>query len=253
MPAHTPHPQYRVPLTTVSTRIDNAAHTAHRNPADITLLLATKTQPTPTITDAIHTYRHLVTTQQITNRPLAIGENRVQELSNKAADLSSLGLSAHLIGPLQSNKINHTLTALAHHADAWVDSVSTPQLATKLNDRWSHTHPLNVLIQINVSGAPTQHGCPPSDALTLANHIHTLPHLQLRGFMAIGPRTTDQTLLRDSYHSVAAIRDAALAEGHKHATHLSMGMSNDLDIAVECGATIVRVGTAVFGARPPLA
>lgn len=175
MPAHTPHPQYRVPLTTVSTRIDNAAHTAHRNPADITLLLATKTQPTPTITDAIHTYRHLVTTQQITNRPLAIGENRVQELSNKAADLSSLRLSAHLIGPLQSNKINHTLTALAHHADAWVDSVSTPQLATKLNDRWSHTHPLNVLIQINVSGAPTQHGCPPSDALTLANHIHTLP------------------------------------------------------------------------------
>lgn len=234
-------------------RLDDAALKAERNPVSIALMLATKTQTSGTIRAAVLAHRDLVAAGEVTPRALHIGENRVQELSAKAPDLQDLHVTAHLIGPLQSNKINHTLRALALHKDGSIDTVDTTELATRLDARWDGKSPLPVMIQVNTSGETTKSGTAPANAFALAQHIDQLPNLALRGFMTIARRSTDPDTARNCFTTLARVREKVHTAGNGEGLILSMGMSNDLESAVACGADIVRIGTSVFGERQTLA
>ncbi|MCL2454719.1 MAG: YggS family pyridoxal phosphate-dependent enzyme [Micrococcales bacterium] len=226
-------------LGAVRARVDAAAHAAGRDPDEVTVLLATKNQPA----EAIRAALSLPGAARMLR-----GENRVQELVAKGPALTGLTTPTHLIGPLQSNKINAALRWVT-----CVESVESPGLADRLAARVQTPdepdRTLDVMVQVNVSGEPTKHGVAPDDALPLARHVATLPSLRLVGFMTIGAHTPDETVVRTGFAALRAVRDAALADGLATAAHLSMGMSGDLELAVAEGATIVRVGTAVFGPR----
>lgn len=229
-------------LAAVRARIDAAARAADRDPADVRLLVATKTQDAATVLAAVEAGVALV------------GENRVQELVAKApalaAHVDAGRLAVHLIGPLQRNKINAVLAT----PTTTVESVDSLGLAEALSARCVRDgRVLDVLVQVNVSGEATKSGVAPEDAVALALDVAALPALRLTGFMTIGARSDDDGLVRAGFARLRAVRDAVLtsgAPGTGDARELSMGMSGDLEAAVAEGATIVRVGTAVFGPRP---
>jgi len=172
------------------------------------------------------------------------GENRVQELVAKGPDLTDLSIPTHLIGPLQSNKINAALRWVSG-----VQSIASFDLAQALAKRLEPGRVLDVMVQVNVSAEPTKHGVTPAEALDLATQVAVLPGLRLTGFMTIGANSTEEQVVRAGYAQLAVIRDQALTAGLGEHLELSMGMSNDLEWAITEGATIVRVGTAVFGPR----
>ena len=224
-------------------RIDRAAEDAGRSPADVALLLATKTQPAATIRAAVHAHRELGVA-----RRLLLGENRVQELVAKGPELADLAVPYHLIGPLQSNKVNAAL--------GWasaVDSVESLQLAARLAERRAGgDHDLDVMVQVNVTGEASKHGVAPGQAVTLAAAVAALDGLRLTGFQMIGAQSDDPLVVRAGFAALRAVRDAVLASGQPGtagAVELSMGMTGDLELAIAEGATVVRVGTAVFGPR----
>ncbi len=223
-------------------RIARAADDAGRGPTSVRLLLATKTQAAATIRTALELAEEL-------EIPVILGENRVQELVAKAPELADLAPTWHLIGPLQSNKVNHTL-AWAHG----IESVATFELAERIARRATTTaRTVDVFVQVNVSGEPTKSGVDPADAAALATRVAALGGIRLRGFMTIGANTPEAAVVREGFSRLRAVRDVVLtsgAPGTAEATELSMGMSGDLELAVAEGATIVRLGTAVFGARP---
>jgi PLP dependent protein len=241
-------------VTRVLDRVGTACSAAGRDPAEVRLLLATKTQDTATVRAAVVAARDLAASRSDGVPQVLVGENRVQELVEKAPALADLALTAHLIGPVQSNKVNLALRALATHAGACVESIDSAALATRFGDRAVDAlgSPLDVLVQVNVSGEPTKSGVAPADARTLAETVAAHPGLTLRGFMTIGANSTDEALVRRGFAELRRIRDDAVTSGCAGldgAVELSMGMSRDLEVAVAEGATIVRVGTAVFGAR----
>lgn len=174
----------------------------------------------------------------------SFGENYLQEAIPKLAELADLPLEWHFIGPLQSNKTR----AVAEHF-LWVHSLDRDKIARRLSEqRPGHLPPLNVCIQVNVSGESSKGGVEPGAALALARTVAGLPRLRLRGFMAIPEPTTDTALQRERFRAVADLLAQGQALGLPLDT-LSMGMSGDLEAAILEGATIVRVGTAIFGAR----
>lgn len=217
-------------------RIDRAAEAAGRDD-QVRLLLAVKTVDPVRIREALATGETL------------IGHNRAQELRAVEPELTELPHESHFIGHLQSNKVNQVL--------AWagcVQSVHSFRLAERL-DRAAATRgrDLDVLIQVNTSGEDTKAGADPAEAATLAEQVAALEHLHLRGFMTIGANSPDEAAVRASYTALAQIRDQVAGSGRPGtagATELSMGMSGDLETAIAAGATIVRVGTGVFGSRP---
>jgi len=219
-------------------RVRQAALECGRDPQEVQLMLATKAQPADRIRQAIELGATL------------IGENRVQELVAKAPELAGLPHRTHLIGPLQSNKINAAL----RHVDC-VETVAAPDLALKLSQRCAERPvPLDVMVQVNTSGEPTKSGCQPDQAADFAALVGSLPGVRLVGFMTVGLFSSDAGAVLDSYLTLRAIRDQVGASGKAgtaEALELSMGMSADLELAVQAGATIVRLGTAVFGPRPP--
>ena len=167
----------------------------------------------------------------------AFGENYVQEAVQKMEVLPTL--EWHLIGPLQSNK-----TRIAAERFAWVQTVATEKIARRLSEqRPAHLPPLNVLIQVNVSAEDTKSGVAVDEVAPLAKAISGLPRLRLRGLMAIPEPGAD----RSRYQEVKRAYEALKSE--LGFDTLSMGMSDDLDVALAEGATMVRVGTAIFGAR----
>jgi pyridoxal phosphate enzyme (YggS family) len=174
----------------------------------------------------------------------AFGENYLQEGLGKIAALADLGLEWHFIGPLQSNKTR----AVAEHF-TWVHGVERLKIAERLAEaRGAGRSPLQVCIQVNVSGEASKRGVSPGEAAALAHAVATLPNLQLRGLMAIPEPTEDEVLARRRFAALREQRDALNREGLALDT-LSMGMSHDLEAAILEGATIVRVGTAIFGTR----
>ncbi|TRW44646.1 YggS family pyridoxal phosphate-dependent enzyme [Georgenia yuyongxinii] len=228
-------------LDTVRRRIDAAAAGAGRDPAEIRLLLAVKTQPVETIRAALDAGADL------------LGHNRAQELAATGPPLAEAGVpphEMHFIGHLQSNKVNQVLR--------WatcVQSVNSVRLATRLDQAVARAGraPLDVLVEVNTAAEATKTGADPADAVELATAVGALEHLRLRGFMTIGAHSPDPAEVRRSYDRLARLRAeilASAAPGTQGAHALSMGMSGDLEIAVAAGATMVRVGTAVFGARP---
>jgi len=178
----------------------------------------------------------------------AFGENYVQEAMGKAAGLAGLGLEWHLIGHLQSNKAREAAGLFD-----WVQTVDRPKLVEALaRYRPDDRPPLNVLVQVNIDDESSKHGCQPGDVPALARAIAGQPRLCLRGLMVIPTPHPDPEQRRDAFRRTRALFDA-LRAGHSTVDTLSMGMSDDYAIAIAEGATMVRIGTALFGARPPKA
>lgn len=174
----------------------------------------------------------------------AFGESYVQEAIDKLDALAGLGLEWHFIGPLQSNK-----TRPVANAFAWVHSVDRLRIAQRLSEqRDVHLPPLQVCIQVNVSGEASKSGVAPDALPDLARAVAALPRLQLRGLMTIPEATSDVVLQRARFATLRQLKDGLVASGLPLDT-LSMGMSDDLEAAIAEGATIVRVGTAIFGSR----
>ena len=177
---------------------------------------------------------------------LAFGENYIQEAVDKMAALSDLTLEWHCIGPIQSNKTQ----AVASNFD-WVHSVDRLKIAQRLSEqRPAHLPPLQVCLQVNIDGGPTKAGVAPAEALALAQAVVALPRLALRGFMTI-PDPVAGFDAQVALHAQAKrlFDELQTALGLPHFDTLSMGMSADLEAAIQAGSTMVRVGTAVFGAR----
>lgn len=224
-------------LEAVLERVDAACVDAGRPRSQVQVLVATKTQPVELI-------RELFALPAAAG--LLRGENRVQELVAKGPALADLNVTTHLIGPLQSNKINAALRWVSG-----VESLASLELAEAISRRLEPGRVLDVMVQVNVSAEPTKSGVDPSDALAVAEQVAGLPGLRLTGFMTIGANTPDLDVVRAGYARLRSLRDAALARGFAGATELSMGMTNDLEAAIAEGATIVRIGTAIFGPRAP--
>ena len=213
----------------VSQRIRAAADAVQRDASSIHLLAVSKTKPAQAVRDAYAAGLH------------DFGENYLQEALGKQADLTDLPLSWHFIGPIQSNKTR----AIAEHF-AWVHSVDRLKIAQRLSEqRPADLPPLNICIQVNVSGEASKSGCTPADLPALAMAISALPRLKLRGLMAI-PEPTEDRAEQDA--AFATVRDLQASLNLALDT-LSMGMSHDLESAIAQGATWVRIGTALFGAR----
>lgn len=219
-------------LQAVQARVANAAIAAGRVPASVQLLAVSKTWPAQAVREAAGA-----------GQP-AFGENYVQEGVDKVEALRDLDLEWHFIGPLQSNK-----TRPVANAFDWVHSIDRLKIAERLSaQRDVHLAPLNVCIQVNVSGEDSKSGVAPDEAVALAQAVAALPRLRLRGLMCIPEPTDDLALLRSRFALLRGLRDVLAADGLALDT-LSMGMSDDLEVAVAEGATIVRVGTAIFGQR----
>jgi pyridoxal phosphate enzyme (YggS family) len=175
----------------------------------------------------------------------AFGESYVQEARAKQEALADLAIEWHFIGPLQSNK-----TRAVAERFAWVHSLDRLRMAERLSaQRPADLPPLNVCIQVNIDREPTKSGVAPEEVSDLAHAVARLPRLALRGLMAIPAPATDPAIQRDAFRRVRALFERLRAEGLPLDT-LSMGMSDDLEAAVLEGATLVRVGSAIFGARP---
>lgn len=220
-------------LRTVLQRIQNAADAAGR-PAPA-LLAVSKTQPAAAV-------EALAAAGQA-----AFGENYVQEGAAKRAALAAAhpGLQWHLIGHLQSNK-----AALAAEAFDWVQSVDRHSVATALaRHRAPARGPLNVLVQVNVEGEAGKAGCRPEDLPALVDRIAAEPGLALRGLMSIPVPHEDPELRRPAFRRMRELFEV-LAARHAGVDTLSMGMSDDFPVAIAEGATLVRIGTALFGPRP---
>ncbi|WP_407278779.1 YggS family pyridoxal phosphate-dependent enzyme [Aromatoleum evansii] len=219
-------------LQAVRERVANAAIAAGRRPGEVALLAVSKTWPAYCVAEAADAGQRL------------FGENYVQEGVAKVAELKARGLEWHFIGPLQSNKTR----PVAAHFD-WVHSVDRLKLAERLSEqRDAETAPLNVCIQVNVSGEASKSGVAPDEVPGLARQVAALPRLRLRGLMAIPEPDGDEALLRSRFATLRRLRDELNAAGLALDT-LSMGMSHDLELAIAEGATMVRVGTAIFGTR----
>lgn len=221
-------------LADVHARIERAAHAAGRDPQSVALLAVSKTFPADDVRAA-----HAAGQR-------AFGENYVQEAISKIEALADLRASIewHFIGPLQSNKTR----PVAEHFD-WVHSVDRLKIAQRLAEqRPDALPPLNVLLQVNVSGEASKSGVAPAEAAAVAHEIAALPKLRLRGLMSIPEPAETLEAQRAPHRMLRELFDSLRADGLALDT-LSMGMSADLEAAVLEGATIVRIGTAIFGAR----
>lgn len=219
-------------LQAVRTRIAAAASAAGRTPESITLLAVSKTKPLADVLTAAAAGQ------------TAFGENYVQEGCEKAAATVDRSLEWHFIGPLQSNK-----TRLVAEHFAWVHSVDRLKIAERLSaQRPTDLPPLQVCVQVNVSGEASKSGCTPAEALALCQAVAALPQLRLRGLMAIPEPADDAAAQRAPLRRLRELYESIRAAGLPLDT-LSMGMTHDLEAAIAEGATIVRVGTAIFGER----
>jgi pyridoxal phosphate enzyme (YggS family) len=221
-------------LHDVRGRISQACSQAGRPPDAVTLLAVSKTFPSGCVREAFAAGQ------------TAFGENYVQEAVDKIAELADLRaqLCWHLIGPLQSNKTR----VVAEHFD-WVQSVDRLKIAQRLSEqRPAHLPPLQVCIQVNSSGEDSKSGVAPAEALALAQGVASLPRLRLRGLMALPAPSDDPAVQAAALTQIRALFHSLCAAGLPLDT-LSMGMSADLEAAVQAGSTMVRVGTALFGRR----
>ncbi|PNA02595.1 MULTISPECIES: YggS family pyridoxal phosphate-dependent enzyme [unclassified Pseudomonas] len=216
-------------ISVIARRIDSAARAAGRDPASVQLLAVSKTKPASAIREA-----HAAGLCHM-------GENYLQEALTKQQALSDLPLIWHFIGPIQSNKTK----AITEHFD-WVHSVDRLKIAQRLSEqRPAELPPLNICLQVNVSGEASKSGCSPAELPALAQAVNVLPGLRLRGLMAIPEPTEDRA---EQEAAFATLRELQAQLGLGLDT-LSMGMSHDLEAAIAQGATWVRIGTALFGAR----
>ncbi len=232
--------QIRTNLEQINARIEKAAHHAKRDPSEITLLLATKTRSIEEINYAITLGYGL------------IGENRAQELSAKAPHLLNTETSItprenHFIGTLQGNKVNEVVA----HAHC-IQSVDRLRIARRIHNYCQKNHlKRSILVQVNTSNEASKHGVAPNELYAFLESLNSFNSFTIDGLMTIGLNSKDETKVRNGFATLRKLKEGAQQRGllGKEANHLSMGMSNDLELAIIEGATIIRVGSAIFGAR----
>ena len=220
----------------ITSQIRSAEQKCGRAPESVQLLAVSKTKPIDAILEAA------------LEGQIAFGENYVQEGVDKVKHFSeqhsNLNLEWHFIGPIQSNK-----TRPIAESFAWVHSIDRDKIAQRLNDqRPSELPPLQVLIQVNTSGEASMSGTSEESVFALAELISSLPNLTLRGLMSIPANVSDYQSQLSAFSQLAELKDK-LAANYPDIDTLSMGMSGDMEAAVEAGSTMVRIGTAIFGAR----
>ena len=219
-------------LNTIRARIGELERRYRREPGSVALLAVSKTKPAEAVRTAIAAGQH------------AFGENHLQDAMTKVEALAGESISWHFIGAVQSNKTR----PIAAHFD-WVHSIEREKIATRLSaQRPADRGPLDVCIEVNVSGEDTKSGVPPAAVEPLARMVRELPGLRLRGLMAIPRPAEDFEAQRVPFRLLREILDDLNARGLELDT-LSMGMTGDLEAAVAEGATVVRIGTAIFGPR----
>lgn len=213
-------------------RVRLSAEKSQKAQSDIVLLAVSKTRPAADIRAAFESGLD------------QFGESYLQEAIDKIGELADLPLTWHFIGPIQSNKTR----PIAEHFH-WVHSVAREKIARRLSEqRPEGLPPLQVCLQVNISGESSKSGVSPEELPALARQVDELPRLQLRGLMAIPAATEDA---REQHRAFAELRRAfeALRQAHPHMDTLSMGMSGDWEAAVAEGSTMIRIGTAIFGPR----
>jgi pyridoxal phosphate enzyme (YggS family) len=219
-------------LQAVRARIAAAAKNAGRSADDIVLVAVSKSFGPEAVAEA-HAAGQRV-----------FGESRAQEAVMKLTELARLPLEWHFVGPIQANKTR----LIAEHFD-WVHGLARERVALRLNEaRPAGLAPLQVCLQVNVSGEGGKSGVAPGEEVDLARAVARLPRLRLRGLMAIPEPTADVALRRRRFALLRELKDALAARGYALDT-LSMGMSDDFEAAIAEGATMVRIGTAIFGQR----
>ena len=225
-------------MTSISNRLQDILATiqlaklANHRAQSVNLLAVSKAQSALAIREAYAAGQKL------------FGENYLQEALDKQSQLADLAIEWHFIGPIQSNKTQ----LIAQHFN-WVHSIDRLKIAQRLNDARPETlAPLQVCIQVNISNEESKSGVTQQELETLASAISKLPRLKLRGLMAIPEPSNDNNKQRIQFKQVRECYDALLEKGFSLDT-LSIGMSDEYQIAIEEGATIVRIGSALFGAR----
>ncbi|MBK7681884.1 MAG: YggS family pyridoxal phosphate-dependent enzyme [Bacteroidia bacterium] len=220
-------------IANIKYRIRVAAEFSNRNPAEIKLLLATKTVSAQNIITAIETGETL------------IGENKIQELKDKYEELKNTPHQTHFIGHLQTNKVKE----VTKYADC-IQSVDRLDLAEKLQSRLEfEDKTIDVFIQVNTSYEASKFGVSPENTLTFAQQVKQLDRLNIKGLMTIGLFSAETEKVRKCFQLLKNIQIQMLEKDFP-VYELSMGMSNDLETAIEEGSTIIRIGTAIFGKRP---
>jgi hypothetical protein len=224
-------------VAAVRERIARAAERASRSPADVTLVAVSKTHPPEAVRDAFAAGVR------------DFGENRVQEAEPKIASTADLGASWHLVGHLQSNKARRAGTLFE-----LVESVDSLELALRLARVGTETgRAVRALVQVDLAGEQAKFGLPEAELLATLEALRGKEGLRVEGLMVLPPFFDDPEGARPYFRRLRALRDRAHEAGLLQGRELSMGMSHDLEAAVEEGATIVRVGTAIFGERQPAA
>jgi pyridoxal phosphate enzyme (YggS family) len=219
-------------LKSIRKQISTAEHTYAREPASVQLLAVSKTKPASAIEEAYACGQR------------AFGENYAQELLEKAEALKDLDIEWHYIGPLQSNKTK----IIAEHA-GWMHSIDREKIARRISEqRSSALPPLNICLQVNISGEESKSGVSPDELPALAHAVSRLPNIRLRGIMALPAPSPDIGEQRAAFAAVRGLFEQLRREGLDIDT-LSMGMTGDLEAAIAEGSTMVRIGTAIFGAR----
>ena len=220
-------------LAQISEDINKASNNTNRSSATVNLLAVSKTKPAALVQEAYDAGQR------------DFGENYIQEAVDKIQQLAHLSdIRWHFIGPIQSNK-----TRLIAENVSWVHSVDRIKIAKRLNEqRDTNINALNVCLQVNISGEQSKSGALVDELSELAEYIHNCANLTLRGLMAIPANSPDAGVTRDSFNKMQTLFNQ-LQHQYPSVDTLSMGMSGDIAIAIECGSTMVRVGSAIFGNR----
>jgi hypothetical protein len=220
-------------IADIRRRIDLALIRSGRDGASVTIVAVSKRQPASAVERAA--------AEGLTH----FGENYLQEAVEKIAALANTAIDWHFIGQIQSNKTRQIAESFS-----WAETVDRKRIADRLNDqRPEALDPLNVLIQLNLDQEPQKAGIASEQLLPLAEHIVSLPKLRLRGVMGMPPAGNDDDQNRASFLAIASEADRLKSHGIDVDT-ISMGMSSDFELAIECGSNCIRIGTALFGSRP---
>ena len=222
-------------IDTVKQRITNACEKAGRNPNEIRLLAVSKTKPLDDIKEAVECGQ------------LHFGENRAKELQDKMDEYENEDVQWHMVGNLQTNKIKYMVERVN-----WIHSIEKTKYLKEIEKRASRIdRTINTLIQINISGEDQKSGCSPDDIQKILDYARPLEHTNVRGLMGMATFTDDMDIVRDQFKKLKDLFDkhAENNEGSVQLQHLSMGMTNDMEVAIQEGSTMLRVGRAIFGER----
>ncbi|GAB5410337.1 MAG: YggS family pyridoxal phosphate-dependent enzyme [Balneolaceae bacterium] len=222
-------------LDQIRLQIEETCKKCGRNPDEIKLIAVSKTKPNEAIFDA-HTAGQL-----------HFGENRMQELHEKMRSINLPDIQWHMIGTIQSNKIKFISDRVN-----WIHSVSKAKYLTEINKRAEASgRVINVLIQVNISGEDQKSGCEASDLRAILDHAKNLNNIQVKGLMGLATFTENPEDVRPEFTLLRTTMDnhSTYNGGNINLTELSMGMSGDFNVAIEEGATMIRIGSAIFGSR----